>query len=326
MKIKKLPARAGSRHRREKILVLAVSFLLVCLFLGFGFYSAFAEDGVAAIVNNEVITQKDLKDFINFMRIQMSAQYSKREIEFRINETLPDLINRLIEDRLILQAAYKENIIVDPARIKARLEEMGKRYSTEADFRKALAGQGLTLADIELKVKEQLLTWDMIDRKIKNKIMVTPQEVTDYYYQHNQEYNKSEQRLTRFIMVKDPDLIKKIGKIGHRYKDLDRLGKAYSLQITDLGWVTREQLREEIADIVFDLEIGKISASLDSNENFYIFEIKTTKPPMTRPLFDAQEEISSLLFRLKMQEAMLEWLTELESKAYIEIKADYEAG
>ncbi|GAI07342.1 unnamed protein product, partial [marine sediment metagenome] len=98
------------------------------------------------------------------------------------------------------------------------------------------------------------------------------------------------------------------------------------LEITDLDWVTREQLRKEIADIVFDLEVGRVLAFLDSNENFYIFEVKATKPPMEKPLFDAQEEINHLLFRRKMQQALLEWLIKLKSEGYIEIKDNYAAS
>ena len=303
-----------------------MSKILIFLFFIFGSSLASAGDGVVAIVNNDVVTQKDLNDSVNFMRMQMSAQYSEQEVEDRIKEMLPGLISRLIEDRLILQAAYKENIIVDPHRIKARVEEMKKGYSTEADFKNALVTQGLTLADIELKIKEQLLMWEIIGQKIKSKIVVTPQEVTDYYYAHQQDFKKSEQRLTRFLIIEDPDLAKKIEKRINRYKDLDTLAKAYSLEVTDLGWMTREQLNEEIADIVFDLQVGRLLSFLNSNKNFYIFEVKATKPPMEKPLFDAQEEINDFLFRAKMQKELFEWLTKLRSEAYIEIKDKYGAG
>ena len=52
------------------------SFILVvfCL-LFFGRPSlVYAQDKIIAIVNNEVVTQKDLDDFLNFMRMQLSQE------------------------------------------------------------------------------------------------------------------------------------------------------------------------------------------------------------------------------------------------------------
>ena len=42
------------------------------------------EDGLVAIVNNQVITQRDLNNFTNFMRLQLSGLYSEEEAEQRI--------------------------------------------------------------------------------------------------------------------------------------------------------------------------------------------------------------------------------------------------
>ncbi len=299
-------------------------FLILCLVFGSSVISA--EDGLVAIVNNEAITQKDLSNFINFMRIQMSAQYSKEEVEQRINQMRPDLIQRLIEDRLILQAAYKEDIIINENRIKARVQQMRKNYLTEADFQNALAAQGLNLADVELKIKEQLLMMEIIDRKIRAGIVLKPQEITDYYNAHSQGLQKPEERLVRFITIKDPKLARQIQETIAEYKDLDAISRSYSLEITDLGWVASEQLKPEIAKAVFNLEAGKISPFLDSDRNLYIFEVKAIRPPGKAPLSDVQGEISNFLFERKMQEALAEWLEELKSEAYIEIKGNYGAG
>jgi len=43
---------------------------------------AFAAERIVAVVNNEAITQKDVDDFVNFMRVQLSQQITdKREFE-----------------------------------------------------------------------------------------------------------------------------------------------------------------------------------------------------------------------------------------------------
>lgn len=300
-----------------------MSRILILLFFIFTSAIAFAEGGVVAIVNNEVITQKDLGDFINFMRMQISTQYSEEEVEQRINQMLPDLIDRLIEDRLILQAAYKESIIIDQSRIEARVQQMKQNYSSEADFQNTLAAQGLSLADIELKIKEQSLMFEVIEKKVRSKIVLKPQEVTGYYYAHSEDFYQPEQRWVRFLKIRDSNLAEQIQGMITEYKDLDTIAKSNSLAITDLDWVTPQQLKKEITDAVFNLEVAKLLAHLDVDKRLYIFEVKAIRPSGTLPLFDIQEEISRFLFERKMQVALTEWLEKLKSEAYIEIKKEY---
>ena len=281
-------------------------------------------DGLIAIVNNEIITKKDLDDFINFMRIQMSAQFPEQEVQERLKQILPDLVNRLIEDRLILQAAYKENIIINQIQIETRVEQIKRSYSSEADFQNALMSQGLSLADLELKIKEQLLMKEIIDKKIRAKIVVKPQEITDYYFAHSQDFQKLEQRRVSFLKISDSSMAEELEKTITEYKDLDTLAKKYSLPITDLGWVDSKQIKKEIVEIVFNLEERKLTFYSDSSNEFYIFEVKEIQPSGKLLLSEVQEEIRQFLFESKMQQALVEWLENLKSEAYIKIEDNYE--
>lgn len=283
------------------------------------------EDSLIAIINNEIITQKDLDDFVNFMRVQLSAQYSEKETGEKIDQMGPDLINRLVEDRLILQAAQKEDIVIDQNRIKARVGPIRQRYRSEADFLNALTAQGLTLADVELKIEEQLLMMEIIERQIRSKIVVKPQEVTDYYSAHSQDLKAPEQRQVRLVTIKDSKLARRMERAIAKYGDLDKIAETYSLEIIDLDWVIARQLKPEIADEVFGLEEGALWLHLDKDGDSYIFEVKSIKPPEEMSLSEAQKEISSFLFETKMQTALVEWLDELRAGAYIDIKKDYGA-
>lgn len=298
--------------------------LAIFLFVGNGVVSA--GEKIVAIVNNDVITKKELKDTVSFMKIQMSAYYSEDEIERRINDASTDLINKLIEDRLILQAAYKEGIVIKENRIKARIEQIRQGYRTEAEFQDSMIARGLSLADIELKIKEQLLMIEIIDRRIRKKTEITPQEITDYYNAHIEDFNKPEKRQVRCLIIKDQSLIEQIKEKITEYKDLDAMAKDCSLEITDFDWITSNQLRQEVADVVFNSGVGKLTTFLDSDDNFYIFEVMAIEPAGKFSLFEAQGLISQMLFEIKMQQALAGWLEDLRSKSYIKIKGEYETG
>jgi len=68
-----------------------------------------------------VITQKDLADFLNFIRLQYSQQLKGKALAEKVDSMKKDLLQRLIEDRLILQQAKLDKIVVEPARLRPKL-------------------------------------------------------------------------------------------------------------------------------------------------------------------------------------------------------------
>ena len=129
--------------------VLVILFLLCVHFI-------YAQDKVVAVVNNEIITQKDLNDFFNFIRMQYSRELKGQALEEKVSAAKQDLLQRLIEDRIMLQQAKNDKIVVESARVKAKIHDIKKRYALESEFEQDLAKQGLVEADLENKIREQM--------------------------------------------------------------------------------------------------------------------------------------------------------------------------
>ena len=280
----------------------------------------YAEDKIVAIVNREIITQKDLDDFMNFMYLQLSAKYQGKELEDKMNGVRPDLLNRLIEDKLILEEAKKENIQVDEAMVKAKISEIKSNYPSEAEFQDALVKQGLTQADIEKRIREQLLIFEIIDLQIRKKIIVSPKEVTDFYEEHKEEFVQPETRRVNSLITKNEVLANKVISSLGQGADLDKISKEYSLELNDLGAVKKSQLVKEIEDVIFNMDVGSISKAIKVGEAYYIFKLEEILPLKKYNLVEVQEEIYYRLYELKMQEKLSRWLEDLRKKAYVEIK------
>ena len=284
--------------------------------------TTYAEDKIVAIVNREIITQKDLDDFMNFMNLQLSAKYQGKELEDKMNEIKPDLLNRLIEDRLILEEAKKENTQADDARVKAKIDEIKSHYPSEAEFQDALVKQGLTQADIEKRIREQLLIFEIIDLQIRKKIIVSPKEVTDFYEEHEEEFVQPETRRVNSLITKNEVLANKVISSLGQVADLDKISKEYSLELNDLGAVRKGQLVKEIEDVIFNMDAGSISKAIKIGDTYYIFKLEEVLPLKKYNLVEVQEEIYYRLYELKMQEKLTRWLEDLRKKAYVEIKKD----
>ncbi len=276
-----------------------------------------AEEKIVAVVNKEAITQRDLEAFLNFMRVQLSKQFSPKELEEKIAVMKADLLDRLIEDRLILQEARRNNLQVDEARLKSKISELKKRYNSEDEFENSLKSQGLVEADLVSKIREQLLMFNIVETKIRNKISVKPAEITQYYNRENSEFDLSEKREFQSLAGRDQEKALKVVQDLRDEKDLNEVAKESAFTLNVFSSYKGKELKKEVEDVLFNLKVGEVSAPVKINDNYYVFKLSKITPPRKQALSEAQDYIYSLLYEKKMQEAMVRWVEELKKKAYI---------
>lgn len=305
-----------SRPRKYKFLVIAL--VLFCnLFLGI--CNSYAKDKIIAIVNSDVITQKDLEEFVNFMRMQLSREYKGKELEEKLQLMRKDLLDKLIEDRLILQEAIKEKVIVDESRVKEKIDDVRKHYGTEADFQRALAQQGLVQADIEARIREQILMYFMVDKKVRDKIVIKPNEVTNYYNNHLRELVYPEERELEVVALESMDLAKTFSYNLRRGEKLTDLATRYPITVNNMRVTKGEELRKEIEGVVFKLGMNEVSDPVRLNSKYYVFRPINITFPKQLSLKEAQNRIYSVLMNSKMQIELVKWLDELRANSYIKI-------
>ncbi len=283
---------------------------------------AYAEDKIVAIVNSDAVTQKDLTDFLNFMRLQLSRQYKGKDLEEKVDSVKADILNRLIEDRLILQEAKKDKITIDEARIKSRISEIKKDYPSDIQFQAELMKQGLTQGDIEKKIREQFLMFSIVEQKVRSKITVLPDEVTEFYEKNKKDFNSGGGRELEAISLETDDLARTIAynlKIGAKLEDL---ASRYPLIVNKLEIRNGEELKKDIEKAVSGLNINEISEPVKIDDKYYIFRVVNITSAKDLSLSEVSDKIRDLLFEKKMQEGLLRWLDELKKSSYIKITQD----
>lgn len=293
--------------------------LLICsLMIIWNLQPLYAQDKIIAVVNNEIITRKDLDDSINFMRMQLSQKYKGAQLEDKIQSMKADLMQRLIEERLILQEAKKKNINIDDSRIKAKINELKKRYNSEREFQDALSEQGMVEADLETKIREQALMFSLIDSDVRSKLVVKPAEITDFYNKNTAEFILPEQREFQSLVVDNESKAKDIFMSLQVGKDINNLAKEYSLNVNSFS-AFKGELKKDLDDVLFNLKNGDITAPIKIKESFYVFKLNKIKQSRPQTLAEAQDNIYNLLYESKLQEALSKWIYGLKKSAYIKI-------
>ncbi len=318
-----------------KAIFLFKVFIFLMLFFGANLSVAssqlFARDKIMAIVNNEIITEKDFNDFVNFMRMQLSKEYKQDELEEKIQSLKTDLLNRLIEDRLILQEAKKNDskieirpgvsisIKPDENRVKAKINEIRKRYPSDLEFQDELARQGLVQADIEKRVREQFLMYNIVEFKIKDKIMINPDEVTKFYDKNIKKFISPEVRELEAITLENEELAKTFSydlKTGQKLADL---AARYPISVNRIKVTKEGELMKNVEGVVFNLGVTEISDPINIEGKYYIFKLEGIIPSRQLTLLEAQDKIYAFLFEEKLQQNLSKWLDELKAQSYIKI-------
>jgi foldase protein PrsA len=230
-----------------------------------------------------------------------------------------DLVDKLVEDRLILQEARKEKIAVNEGLIKSRVAQMKKRYPSEADFNAILAKQGLVQADIETKMREQFMMRSIVEAKVKPRVTISPNEVTDFYQKNKEKFALPEQRELTVIDFKNKVIAEEVYNDLKAGQAIDELNAKYSLNIDSITVMQEGRLRKDIEERIFRLEPGGITAPLEVENTYYIFKLDNIIAPRQQNLSEVQDEIHNFLGNQKMQEELVKWIDELKAKAYIKI-------
>jgi parvulin-like peptidyl-prolyl isomerase len=174
-------------------------------------------------------------------------------------------------------------------------------------------------ADIENKIKEQMLMYNVIDYKIRSKILIRPEEVTAFYNNNKDDFVTPEERQLQVIALENEDLAKSFSYALRTGEKLEDLATRYPLTLNKLNVRRPSELRKDVEDLVFNLGITEVSEPVQIDDKFYVFKLDNIIPSKPISLIEAQDKINDFLFQKKMQEDLMRWLDELKKQSYIKI-------
>jgi len=159
-------------------------------------------DRIVAIVDEEAILQSDLDREVELFR--MEKEYSGETIEADTETVRREMLERLIESKLIIAAAKQADMTVDEEVIQESVDEKIQQFvehfgSMEA-LERELGRSGMTIGDYRTRMGSQLRDQQylrlVVGRFIRPEIEVMENEVRDYYLAHLDEMPAEPDSLT----------------------------------------------------------------------------------------------------------------------------------
>lgn len=317
--------------------IFSALFILVCaLFLNKTFDSSAAVvDKIVVVVNNEIITQREIDVMLTPVYNQYKAMYKGEELIRKLEDARENILKQLIEDRLILSEAKKENITVEEKEIDFRVEDLKNKMGGEAELENMLNEQNLTLKELRGRYKEKMMIRKLIDQKVGARIIITPLEVKNYYSAHKDELLRPEEIKLKTILIKPKKeqggeagslgLMRDILKRVKEGCEFEGLAKEYSdgpgaSEGGMMGYIKRGELLPQIENIVFNLKEGQVSGIIQSSLGYHIFKVEERREPRPLELPEVRQDIEEFLYREKANQKLKGWLDNLAKSAYIEFK------
>ncbi len=294
-------------------------------------------DGIAAVVNNDVITFKQVRELVGPKEQAAHQQFQGEALNAKIKEIRLQAVNDLIDRQLILQefksmqakgASIPDHVLEEHIETIIREEFGGDR----AAFIRTLAADGLTLDKFRQMELDKIIVQAMRSQLVKPNVVVPEPKVEEFYKKNIEQYSSEEQIHLRLLLIKKGedgnDRRKTIEEIrqkiagGAAFEDLARL---YSEDTAtqdsggDMGWINRRVLSDSLSKVAFTLKPGEMSKIVELGGMYYLLFCEGHKPAVVKALPQVREEISKTLIQVERQKAQEEWLAKLRKKAFIKI-------
>jgi len=291
-------------------------------------------DGIAAVVNGDVITYSQVRALTAPREKLLRQQLTGKDLDSKLIELRQMALKDLIDRRLVIQAFKKESYqipdhIVDERMHQIIRESFGGDRNT---FIKTLEAQNYTLGEFKEKETERIMVQAMRSHNVKMNSIISPPNVEEYYKKHRAEFTSKEQIKLRMIMIsgqKDTAnaaaqkaLAEEVlGKLAGG-AEFDRTAQVYSEDSTrdnggDWGWIEHNTLAAPLEKFAFNMPVGRISNIIDYAGNYYIIKVEDKHGGSTKSLAEMRSDIEKKLIEEEAHGIQERWIASLRAKAYI---------
>ena len=291
-------------------------------------------DGIAAVVNGDIITHSQVRGVSGPRERLLRTQYKGEELQKQIKEAREGALKDLIDRQLIVQAFKEEKLALPDYFVEQRMNEIIRESfnGDRATFIKTLQAQNFSLAEFKQMELEKIIVAAMRGKNVKPVVAVSPTKVDEYYRKHREEFTSKEEVKLRLIMI--PSRAERgnaaaqkalaeeiLGKLANG-ADFERMAQMYSEDASrdsggDWGWVERKTLAPPLEKVAFNLRPGKISSIVELGGNYYILRVDEKKGGVTKPLSEVRADIEKKLQQDEAQRLQDNWLETLRQKAHI---------
>jgi peptidyl-prolyl cis-trans isomerase SurA len=274
-------------------------------------------DAVAAVVDNEVVLQSEVDEQLYLFLQQAQGRPDSAQVQ----QLRKDILDKLIDDRVIVSEAKRQNLTASEAEIEKNVSEAisdtKKRLGSDEAFISELRREGMSEEDLRKRYREEVqkqLLANALLRKQLGKMEITPAEAEKYFNENKDKFPKRPSAIkTQVIQIPiEPDSLARAAVRKRANDALARIKKgepfsrlAQTLSEDpgtaqsggDLGWFKRGSLDSTFELAAFKVPVGQVSGVVTTPFGYHLIKVEEADA--------AKGEIHArhILFRVQPSEA-----------------------
>lgn len=285
-------------------------------------------------------------------RIITRSQYAKRlaDLDREIEQTSPPeqvaerkqqvrsrIVDELIEELLIKDRADRIGVTVSPDEIKDAIARLKQQYNitTDEQFEASLRQSGMTRADMEVRLRDTLITNKVFARELRNRGELDDRELRERYNREKEQYRLPERaRLREIVIVKpeNPALADEARKRAETAAsdargpgaDFAKIAAAVSEAGTkdqggDLGEVARGELLSNLDTAVFNATAGDVIGPIETRSGWHVLKVEQRLPSEVPAFESVKDKLRKDASEETFQRDLKAYLESLRKDAFIQI-------
>ena len=313
------------------------SYITVAFVIATASLSAFSQwqrDGVAATVNGEVITFSDVRQELAEMEKQAPAEFSDQERKLGRIGLLQEATRHLVEQELLYAEVKNRKLNLPKEYLDQRMQGLvNERFGGDwKTFNAYLVDSGRTLEDYRKIVSEQVGARLLVENLVNQSIVVTAQEIADYYRANPEQFRVPDRiRLSVIFLPRkagetQAELDQRIAGIQKQLAagvSFETLAKSYSADSTaadggDLGWQAITNLSKLYQKAVTGVPPGALAPIIKEPAGAHILKVVDREAARTLPLTAAvKQKIDTILFQKQREGLYKKFIAGLREKYYV---------
>lgn len=268
-------------------------------------------DRIIAVVNDEVITRRDLDQRVKIVLTQLRQQGTPPPPQ---DVLAKQVLERMIFNRVQLQYAKETGLRVDDPTLEKTLSRIAEESKiTLAQLRDALEKDGVNFNQFREDIREEIVMARLREREVDNKITVAESEIDNLLSARQIQGGRTEEYNLSHILIRVPEQASPEQLQERRARaeqalaqarggaDFRQVAASFSdapdaVQGGAMGWREMARLPAIFADAVKGLKPGEISNVLRSPNGFHIVRVNEWRG-QDQPLIVSQTHPRHILIK-----------------------------
>lgn len=288
---------------------------------------------IIAVVNDETITHSEFQNARNAFIMQLRNKYQGNELQNAIKGIDKDIINQLIDFKLIQSRAKEKKYDID-SEIGMILEEIKKQNNLKSDeeLRAALQSEGITLEAFKRQQGLIRMQQRMIYDEVTSKIKIENAEIMEYYKKNSSEFTRPMEIALNCIFLNKEFYFDRNTLEAKRNEISSHLVTSSFLETAEtyselegtenkhfLGRFKKGELNESIEKAAIELQPDEHSQWIETDKGWYVVQLveKTEEKPIEYK--EVREKIHNIILQQKQEVELKKLIDQLRKESYIKI-------